>query len=50
MKNKSLDKLMSSLQDQKEAVILNPEGKSTQYFCSVGGYAKDDGNNGNPPN
>ena len=50
MKNKkSMDSLLSSLQNQKDAVVLNQEGKSVQYWCGIGANAGDYGNNGYPP-
>ncbi|WP_167571762.1 hypothetical protein [Aquimarina algiphila] len=47
-KQKSMDSLLSSLENQKEAVVLNEEGKSIQYWCGVGAYAGDEFG-GHPP-
>ncbi|GAA0728086.1 hypothetical protein GCM10009430_36860 [Aquimarina litoralis] len=49
-KQKSMDSLLSSLKDQKDAVVLDQEGKSVQYWCGIGANAGDFGNSGNPPN
>ncbi|GAA0728053.1 hypothetical protein GCM10009430_36800 [Aquimarina litoralis] len=49
-KRKSMDGLLSSLKDQKDAVVLDQEGKSVQYWCGIGANAGDHGNSGQPPN
>ncbi|GAA0728064.1 hypothetical protein GCM10009430_36820 [Aquimarina litoralis] len=49
-KQKSMDSLLSSLKDQKDAVVLDQEGKSVQYWCGIGANAGDKGGHGFPPN
>ncbi|GAA0728032.1 hypothetical protein GCM10009430_36760 [Aquimarina litoralis] len=48
-KQKSMDSLLSSLKDQKDAVVLDQEGKSVQYWCGIGANAGDFGSAGDPP-
>ncbi len=42
-KQKSIDLLLNSLENQKEAVKIDENGKTIQYWCGTGGgYAGDE--------
>ncbi|MCK8522508.1 hypothetical protein M0D21_13065 [Aquimarina sp. D1M17] len=39
---KSIDALLKNLENQKEAVKISEDGKTTQYWCGTGANAADE--------